>query len=88
MSRPKKAGLSVRVISLALALVSLAVVLGFAVPEPVAAFNCGTEIYYYSDASLTVQIGEQSWSWPKCGCQLHSWGSTSPYSVTTLRDIC
>ena len=81
MSRLKKA-------VLVLALVSVAVALGFAAPEPVAASNCGTEIYYYSDASLTVQVGGQSWSWPRCGCHLYSWGSTSPYSITTMRDIC
>jgi hypothetical protein len=88
MSKLKKSGLSVRVISLVLALVTLAVVLGFAAPEPVAAVNCGTETVYYSDAAHTQQVGVQGWRWPKCGCGFYSIGSTSPYSVTGPRDIC
>ena len=88
MSKLKKAGLRVRVISLVLMLATLAVVLGFADPEPVAAVNCGTETVYYSDASFTTIVGVQGWRWPKCGCQFYSFGSTSPYSVTGPRDIC
>jgi hypothetical protein len=88
MSKLKKAGLSVRVIWSVLALVSLAVVLGFAAPRPAAALNCGTETVYYSDASHTTTVGVQGWRWPKCGCGFYSLGSTSPYSVTGIRDIC
>lgn len=80
-SKLKKAGL-------VLALATLAVVLGFADPEPVAAVNCGTETVYYSDASFTVVVGVQGWRWPKCGCGFYSFGTTSPYSVTGPRDIC
>jgi len=88
MSKLKKSGLSVRMVALVLALATLAVVLGFAVPEPVAAVNCGTETIFYSDASHTTQVGLQGWRWPKCGCGFYSIGSTSPYSVTGIRDIC
>jgi hypothetical protein len=88
MSKLKKAGLSVRVISLVLALASLALVLGFAGPEPVAALNCGTETVYYSDASFTVQVGLRGWHWARCGCQPYGWGVTSPYSQSGIADIC
>jgi hypothetical protein len=88
MSKLKKSRLSIRMVSLVLALATLAVVLGFAVPEPVAAVNCGTETIYYSDASHTTTVGVQGWRWPKCGCGFYSIGSTSPYSVTGIRDIC
>ena len=88
MSKLKKSGLSTRMVSLVLALATLAVVLGFAVPEPVAAVNCGTETIYYSDASHTTHVGVQGWRWPKCGCGFYSIGSTSPYSMTGIRDIC
>jgi hypothetical protein len=80
-SKLKKAGL-------VLALATLAVVLGFADPEPVAAINCGTETVYYSDASFTVVVGVEGRRWPKCGCGFYSFGTTSPYSVTGPRDIC
>jgi hypothetical protein len=88
MTKLKKAGLSVRVISLVLALATLAVVLGFAVPEPVSALNCGLDILYFSDSSLTVTVGERVWHQPRCGCQPYGWGVTSPYSVTGIADIC
>jgi hypothetical protein len=88
MSKLKQAGLSVRVISLVLALATLAVVLGFAVPQPVAALNCGIEIDYYSDASHTTQVGARAWHWAKCGCGAYGWGVTSPYSQSGPTDFC
>jgi hypothetical protein len=88
MSNLKKSGLSIRLVSLVLALATLAVVLGFAVPEPVEAVNCGTETVYFSDASHTTTVGVQGWRWAKCGCGFYSIGSTSPYSLTGPRDIC
>lgn len=90
MPKLKKAGLSVRVISLILALASLAVILGFAAPEPVKAdpYPCGFDILYFSDASHTMTVGERAWTHAKCGCHLFSWGSTSPYSLTGITDWC
>ena len=90
MSKLKKAGLGVPVISLVLALASLAVVLGLVIPKPVAAdpYPCGVDILYFSDASHTVTVGEQAWTHTKCGCRLFSWGSTSPYSASGITDWC
>jgi hypothetical protein len=88
MAKLKKAGLNVRVVSFVLALITLAVVLGFAVPEPVSALNCGLDILYFSDASQTTTVGERVWHQAKCGCQPYGWGITSPYSVTGFADIC
>jgi hypothetical protein len=90
MPKLKKAGRSVRVISLVLALATLALVLAFVVPKPVAAdpYPCGVDILYFSDASHTVTVGERAWTHGRCGCRLFSWGSTSAYSLTGITDWC
>jgi hypothetical protein len=68
------------VISSILALVGLAVILGFAAPEPAAADRCGTEFIYYSDASFTEVVGVRGWLPYECNCQFYSWGSITGFS--------
>lgn len=47
--------------------------------EAEAATRCGTEFYYYSDASYTEVVGVWLWLPEACGCQSYSWGTFTPY---------
>ncbi len=50
--------------------------------EAEAAFTrCGTEIFYYSDASLTTIVGATIWLPEACGCAYFTWGTFSPHRV-------
>jgi len=41
--------------------------------------KCGTEIWYWSDATYTETVGLRAWTSYECGCQHYYWGSISFY---------
>jgi hypothetical protein len=73
---------------IAFLLVGLALVLGLAAAllpgiagTAEASTRCGTEFYYYSDASLTEVVGVRGWLPEECACQFYSWGVITPYKT-------
>lgn len=48
-------------------------------PSGVGPNRCGTEIWYWSDASHTVFVGMQGWKPAECGCFYYSSGTLSVY---------
>lgn len=69
-------------VALVVAVFATAFTLGFVVaPQADAMTKCGTQFKFYSDATLTTQVGAMVW-WPEsCACYFHSWGSTTVYRV-------
>lgn len=69
-------------------LLGLALVLGLAVAlvpgtagTAEASTRCGTEFYYYSDATYTDVVGVYLWLPEECGCGFYSWGEITPYKT-------
>jgi hypothetical protein len=77
MSSLKRIALNRRVVLAALLVLALTGV--FAAGSPAAAERCGTEIYYFSDASHTTDVGLRGWLPSSCGCASYGWGSISLY---------
>ena len=67
-------------VKLAIVVVMLLVAV-LAASQPASADRCGTEIYYYSDASYSEEIGMRGWLPYECGCWSYGWGSISPYRL-------
>lgn len=36
--------------------------------------RCGSEVFYFSDASHTIQVGYRAWD---CDCEFYYWGTTT-----------
>lgn len=68
-----------KALSVSLLLAALTVALTLAVPAPASADRCGTEFYYYSDATYTEVVGVWGWLPYHCNCQSYMWGEITPY---------
>jgi hypothetical protein len=78
MSNLKRIAVNRRVVLAALLLLALTGV--FAAGSPAEAqTRCGTEIYYFSDASHTTDVGLRGWLPSNCGCASYGWGSITIY---------
>lgn len=73
-----------------LLLTLLVVSLALALPRPVFACaewqRCGSEFYYYSDATYTILVGYQGW---ECNpCTYSSWGEVTNYIQWLPQPCC
>jgi hypothetical protein len=76
---PKTRRIALTVLGLTFLLAFVFALLPGAGGEAEASTRCGTEFYYYSDATYTEVVGVWGWLPTSCGCQSYSWGTITPY---------
>lgn len=77
-------------LALLLLLTLLAVALAMATPEPLSACSifqrCGSEFYYFSDASHTEMVGYRGW---ECNpCNYSHWGQITSHYEWYAQPCC
>ncbi len=77
-------------VAILLLLTLLAVSLALAVPRPLFACSiyerCGSELYYYSDATYSVLVGYRGW---ECNpCNYSYWGQVTSYVEWMPQPCC
>lgn len=77
--KPRRIAFLLAVLALVLGLA--AALLPGAVGTAEAFTRCGTEFYYYSDASYTEVVGVYLWLPEECGCGFYHWGTITPYKT-------